>query len=230
MKTEASRQWWQVLLCAGLVVLVSQVSVALLDDGFHISVAVVLFQVLLFLSPELPVLPVTLLAASGVFLLRLAVQLLLGGTLAGCWKAHAPEMLFYLCYGLLFHALFRRKRKQSYRFAFCLPLAAIDALSNLMELLVRMGLRTFSPTLLLQITAVGLVRALLAGIILPREQLPGVLEAIGDWLPLSHAIDALSDVAAETVDSATASSMLVIVAWIAAALLVGSLTLRRRTA
>lgn len=166
MKTEASRQWWQVLLCAGLVVLVSQVSVALLDDGFHISVAVVLFQVLLFLSPELPVLPVTLLAASGVFLLRLAVQLLLGGTLAGCWKAHAPEMLFYLCYGLLFHALFRRKRKQSYRFAFCLPLAAIDALSNLMELLVRMGLRTFSPMLLLQITAVGLVRALLAGIIL----------------------------------------------------------------
>lgn len=166
MKTEASRQRWQVLLCAGLVALVSQVSVALLDGGFHISVAVVLFQVLLFLSPELPVLPVTLLAAPGVFLLRLAVQLLLGGTLAGCWKAFAPEMLFYLCYGLLFHALFRRERKQSYRFVFCLPLSAIDALSNLMELLVRMGLRAFAPTLLLQITAVGLVRALLAGIIL----------------------------------------------------------------
>ncbi|MEG2576133.1 MAG: ABC transporter permease, partial [Glutamicibacter sp.] len=71
---------------------------------------------------------------------------------------------------------------------------------------------------------------LLAGIILPREQLPGALEAIGDWLPLSHAIDALSDAAAGTVDSATASSMLVIAAWIAAALIVGSLTLRRRTA
>lgn len=71
---------------------------------------------------------------------------------------------------------------------------------------------------------------LLAGIILPREQLPGALQAIGDWLPLSHAIDALSDAAAGTTDSATAINMLLIAAWIAAALLIGSLTLRRRTA
>ena len=32
---------------------------------------------------------------------------------------------------------------------------------------------------------------LLGGIFLPRDQLPEVLEKIGDWLPLSHAIDAL---------------------------------------
>lgn len=165
MKKEASQRE-RILLCAALVALVSQVSVALLDEGFHISVAVVLFQVLFFLSPELPVLPVTLLAAPGVFLLRLAVQLLLGGSLAGSWKAFAPEMLFYLCYGLLFHFLLRRRRKQPYRLIWCLPLAAIDALSNLAELLVRMGQQAFAPTLLLQIAAVGLVRALLAGIIL----------------------------------------------------------------
>ena len=165
MKKEASHRG-RILLCAALVALVSQVSVALLDGGFHISVAAVLFQVLLFLSPELPALPVTLLAAPAVFLLRLAVQLLLGDSLAGSWRAYAPEMLFYLCYGLLFHLLFRGRRKQPYRLVFCLPLAAIDALSNLAELLVRMGFQAFSPVLLLQIAAVAMVRALLAAVIL----------------------------------------------------------------
>ncbi|MFJ2621221.1 ABC transporter permease [Glutamicibacter sp. NPDC087344] len=71
---------------------------------------------------------------------------------------------------------------------------------------------------------------LLSGLLLPREQLPEVLHAIGDWLPLSHAIDALGDVAAGTEDSATFTSLLVIGAWILGALLIGSLTLRRRTA
>ncbi len=71
---------------------------------------------------------------------------------------------------------------------------------------------------------------LLSGLLLPREQLPDVLHTIGDWLPLSHAIDALGDVAAGTEDSATFTSLLVIGAWILGALLIGSLTLRRRTA
>lgn len=70
---------------------------------------------------------------------------------------------------------------------------------------------------------------LLAGIILPRTELPAALETFGDWLPLSHAIDALTAVAAGTEDSATNLSLLVIVVWIVAALLIGSLTLRRRT-
>ena len=36
---------------------------------------------------------------------------------------------------------------------------------------------------------------LLGGIFIPRDQLPEVLEAISDWLPLSYAIDALTAVA-----------------------------------
>ncbi|WP_313814517.1 ABC transporter permease [Glutamicibacter sp.] len=70
---------------------------------------------------------------------------------------------------------------------------------------------------------------LLAGIILPRDQLPEVLEAIGNWLPLSHAIDALVAISAGTEDSSTVASLFIIIAWIAVALVIGSLTLRRRT-
>lgn len=70
---------------------------------------------------------------------------------------------------------------------------------------------------------------LLCGILLPREDLPSALHAISDWLPLSHAIDALAAVAAGTEDSQTMGSIFIIAAWIVAALLIGSLTLRRRT-
>ena len=44
-----------VFLCAGLVALLSQVSVAVQDRGFHLSVAVILLQILLFTLPALPV-------------------------------------------------------------------------------------------------------------------------------------------------------------------------------
>lgn len=108
--------------------------------------------------------------------------------------------------------------------------AALDALLGISLGLMASAFARTEFQVVQFMPALVIPQFLLAGIILPRDQLPGVLEAIGDWLPLSHAIDALSDVAAGTVDSATAGSMLVIVAWIAVALLVGSLTLRRRTA
>jgi len=71
---------------------------------------------------------------------------------------------------------------------------------------------------------------LLGGIFIPRDQLPAGLEEISDWLPLSYAIDALQAVAA---DSESAEwimlRILVIGAWIVGSIVVGSITLRRRT-
>jgi ABC-2 type transport system permease protein len=71
---------------------------------------------------------------------------------------------------------------------------------------------------------------LLGGIFIPRDQLPEALEAISDWLPLSFAIDALTAVAADSEDAAWIwSKILVICAWIIGSIVVGSITLRRRT-
>ncbi|TSI13137.1 ABC transporter permease [Brevibacterium aurantiacum] len=71
---------------------------------------------------------------------------------------------------------------------------------------------------------------LLGGIFLPRDQLPKVLETIGDWLPLSHAIDALTAVASGDEDSSYIwLRILFIGCWILGAIIIGSLTLRRRT-
>ena len=71
---------------------------------------------------------------------------------------------------------------------------------------------------------------LLGGIFLPRDQLPPALQTISDWLPLSHAIDALQAVASGSQDAAyIVGELLIIGAWIVGAVVVGSITLRRRT-
>lgn len=72
---------------------------------------------------------------------------------------------------------------------------------------------------------------LLGGLFLARNQLPDVLEAIGDWLLLSHAIDALRAVASNTESTEWVLIRVGIIgAWIVGAIVLGSITLRRRTA
>jgi len=72
---------------------------------------------------------------------------------------------------------------------------------------------------------------LLGGIFLPRDQLPAGLKEISDWLPLSHAVDALNAVATDSHDAAYIGGQLLIIgAFALAAVILGALTLQRRTA
>ncbi|GAB3128017.1 ABC transporter permease [Glaciibacter psychrotolerans] len=78
--------------------------------------------------------------------------------------------------------------------------------------------------------AIVFPQILLGGIFLPRDQLPNGLQQISDWLPLSHAIDALQAVASNSKDAAyIGGELLIIAAWILGAIVLGSVTLRRRT-
>lgn len=74
-------------------------------------------------------------------------------------------------------------------------------------------------------------QALLGGIFVPRDRMPDVLHTVSDWLPLTHAIQAFQDVAREADASADAWGEIgVVLAFAVAFVIVGSLTLRRRTA
>ncbi|GAB3037058.1 ABC transporter permease [Parafrigoribacterium mesophilum] len=78
--------------------------------------------------------------------------------------------------------------------------------------------------------AVIFPQILLGGIFLPRDQLPDVLRQISDWLPLSHAIDALNAVAADSHDAEWIGRELIIIgAFALGSIIVGALTLRRQT-
>jgi ABC-2 type transport system permease protein len=71
---------------------------------------------------------------------------------------------------------------------------------------------------------------LLCGLLVPRDQLPPVLEAVSNVLPLSYAVDAMKDVTVQVDPLADVlPSLGVIALWIAFSLAMGSLTLRRRT-
>jgi len=71
---------------------------------------------------------------------------------------------------------------------------------------------------------------LLCGLLTPRENLPGVLNAVSDALPLSYAVDAMRAVTVET--DATGDvlrDVLWVLCFVVAALALGAGTLRRRT-
>ncbi|WP_433162841.1 ABC transporter permease [Kribbella sp. CA-247076] len=79
--------------------------------------------------------------------------------------------------------------------------------------------------------AVMIPQILLCGLLIPRDQLPGVLHAISDVLPLSYAVDAVTSVAAGNgFTTGAGTDALVVLAFILAALTLGAATLRRRTA
>ena len=71
---------------------------------------------------------------------------------------------------------------------------------------------------------------LIGGIIVPFSQMPDVLQTVADALPLTHAVRALNEIATSSVTSDVVWIELGIVgAFALAALLLGALTLRRRT-
>lgn len=150
-----------VLLGTLLVVLASQISISMVSVDFKISVAIVLLPIFVFLSPHFPILRVALLSAPGVFLLRVVFQWITTGTPTGSWLAHAPEMLFYLIYGVLLSLYFKKIPFLPFHWKKCIPLVAIDAAANFAELLVRLGRAALVPEILLQLIAVGVGRSLL---------------------------------------------------------------------
>lgn len=70
---------------------------------------------------------------------------------------------------------------------------------------------------------------ILGGLFMPRDEMPDVLSAISDWLPLSHAIDAVDAVASGADGADVVRPLVIVAAFTVAALVLASLTLRRRT-
>lgn len=70
---------------------------------------------------------------------------------------------------------------------------------------------------------------ILGGLFMPRDQMPDVLYAISNWLPLSYAIDTINAVTAGDEGWDVWRPLLIVVAFGAGALILASLTLRRRT-
>jgi ABC-2 type transport system permease protein len=72
---------------------------------------------------------------------------------------------------------------------------------------------------------------LLCGLLIPRDQLPTVLEWISNLLPLSYAVDAMKEITRNADPfSAVAGDLGIVLGFVVAALALASLTLSRRSA
>jgi ABC-2 type transport system permease protein len=70
---------------------------------------------------------------------------------------------------------------------------------------------------------------LLCGLLIPRDQLPEVLNAISDALPLSYAVDAMQELTRTTRTGDVWADLAVVTAFVLGGLALGAATLRRRT-
>ncbi len=71
---------------------------------------------------------------------------------------------------------------------------------------------------------------LLCGLFVPRDLLPGVLEAVSDVLPLSYAVDAMQHLVTSTSAGEVWRDVAIVACFAVAGLGLGAATLRRRTA
>jgi ABC-2 type transport system permease protein len=70
---------------------------------------------------------------------------------------------------------------------------------------------------------------LLCGLFVPRDELPDVLGAISDVLPLSYAVDAMQTLTQTAATADVWTDVGIVAAFAAAGLALGAATLRRRT-
>ena len=70
---------------------------------------------------------------------------------------------------------------------------------------------------------------ILGGVFMPRDTMPDVLQAISDWLPLSYAIDSVNAVTAGDQGWDVFGPLLIVLAFVLGAIVLGAVTLRRRT-
>ncbi len=77
--------------------------------------------------------------------------------------------------------------------------------------------------------ALVLPQILLCGLFVPRESMPGVLEAVSNVLPMSYAVDAMQELVGAAREGEVWRSVAVVSGFALASLTLGAATLRRRT-
>jgi len=112
-------------------------------------------------------------------------------------------------------------------------LVAVAVVDGLLGTALGLGVSAFART---EFQAVQFMPAilfpqfLLCGLLVPRDRMPDVLQAVSDVLPLSYAVDAMTSVTTSADPGAdVARDVAVVLAFVVALLTAGALTLRRQT-
>lgn len=174
IQDEKKERIFLILLAAAIMIFVAQLNINLIINGFKISLAVICLPIFALLLEKFPVFPVTLIAAPGIFLVRSVVEWLNDGSWQEAFASYSPEMLFYLCYGALFALYVSKIKFDSFKLVRLLPLVGIDIVSNLAEMLLRVGSAAFGTQVLVRLLTVAVGRTALAAIFLAAFDAYGI--------------------------------------------------------
>lgn len=151
----------QILTFSIFIILLAQINLDIFASNFRVSMGVMLLPVLIFLYQKIAILPVTLLAGVGVYLSRVLLQALRHPFTPQLWMGFFPELIFYLIYGGLFYLYFRYRDYKLPHDNCYIALFFMDYLANLSELLCRLQLGAFVPSLQINILLVALIRTVI---------------------------------------------------------------------
>lgn len=151
----------QILTFSIFIILLAQIKLDVFASNFRVSMGVMLLPVLIFLYQKIAILSITLLAGVGVYFSRVMLQALRYPVTPQLWLDFFPELIFYLIYGVLFYLYFRRQDYKLPHDNCYIALFFMDYLANLSELLCRLQLGAFVPSLQINILLVALIRTVI---------------------------------------------------------------------
>lgn len=140
MAEKYAKHFQQILLIGIFIIIGAQINMNLFIDNFRISIGTLIFPITFVMFGKYPVLPVTFISAVGVLTSRVLSEWLRYDQIQ--FYSFFPEMIFYLVYGTLFYIYSHKKETLSPDFAAVLFI--FDYISNLTELLVRLGAGAFN--------------------------------------------------------------------------------------
>ena len=151
----------QVLSFSIFIVLLAQISLDIFASNFRVSMGILLLPILVFLYQKISILPIIALAGSGVYLSRVLLHALKYEFSYQSLLDFFPELIFYYVYGCLFFLYFRTKDYKLPHDHCYIALFFMDYFGNLSELICRLRLDAFTPSLQINILLVALVRTVI---------------------------------------------------------------------
>ena len=140
MAEKYAKHFQQILLIGIFIIIGAQINMNLFIDNFRISIGTLIFPITFVMFGKYPVLPITFISAVGVLTSRVLSEWLRYDQIQ--FYSFFPEMIFYLVYGTLFYIYSHKKETLSPDCAAVLFI--FDYISNLTELLVRLGAGAFN--------------------------------------------------------------------------------------
>lgn len=151
----------QILSFSIFIILLAQINLDIFASNFRVSMGILLLPILIFLYQKIAVLPIVLLAGSGVYLSRVLIHALQYGFAYQSLLDFFPELIFYYLYGFLFFQYFQKQEYKLPHEHCYIALFFMDYLANLSELICRLQLNAFTPSLQINILLVALVRTVI---------------------------------------------------------------------